>query len=288
MVQRISTRMPAFEGVGAGVIATNRLPIGKQYYSLALAYSGVTLAQMKQITVYANNKPIVQRTAEQINKMNQHDGLAAANGILLIPFTRQNLKQRVNEEITAIPTNNVPVAGHFTVTELRVEIDIDAGASNPALSLTAEQSLNTRQVGPNGDLLPLNACGLILHQRRSFEDVLTGTAEITNLNRGGVTNSLLNRITFKPSAGNLDNLKIEREGFTLFERSKALNDLKLNNGVRVSKSADGYYTIDPTESGYGGDLLDISRQFNDLRFIMDASADATITILPDYVGLLGN
>src|SRR5690606_22485953 len=136
---RIEQRMPPFEGVAAGNTALIKLPIGRRFHALFLTYAGVTLAQMTEIRVMANGKVFQRFSATERDKMNQFIGLDAAAGILRIPFDRHKLKNREQEELTAINTG-VPDAQGNSINSLTVEIDIAASATAPVLSMNATQS----------------------------------------------------------------------------------------------------------------------------------------------------
>lgn len=276
-MERISVRMPSPEGVAAGGQALLKCPIGRAYHGLLLEYSGVTLAQMTEIRIKANGKVIHRYSAQVRDDMNKFNGLAAADGILYIPFDRIGLKTRQGEEEMLINTGSRGENGQ-AITSLHVEIDIASAASAPVLNFYAIQS-EARPGGP----------GTVLHlvpYTRSAAGA--GELQVSDLPFNQQTAILLNR-TFIKSA-NLTRLRLERNTYTIFERKKALNELVQANGARVPQS--GYFVYDTTEQGYGGAMTNIAQAaggpVNDFRYILEMSGAEQITFWPEYVGNLGD
>ncbi|WP_327786671.1 major capsid protein P2, partial [Vibrio anguillarum] len=54
---RITRKMPSFSNVAAGSTATLEFPLGLSYHFLHLYFTGVTLAQMKNIRIEVDGKP---------------------------------------------------------------------------------------------------------------------------------------------------------------------------------------------------------------------------------------
>lgn len=271
----IEQRVPSPEGVSAGNTATFKCQIGRQYLELQLEYSGVTLAQMTEIRVMANGKAIHTYSATERDTMNQYMGMAAANGILRIPFTRSLLKTMAGELETGI-TTGVPDKNGRIVTAFNVEVDIDGAASAPALKMQATQA-NPSAGGP----------GTIMHIKR-FRRNLSGAGEfeISDIPFGGPTTLALNRAFFFEGAGEtIDKIKIERNTRSIWERSKALNERLQSDNKRVPQS--GLVVVDKTERGYGGDLIDLAG-YNDFRYLLTSSGEQSVTMLLETFGVLGD
>lgn len=271
---RIEVRMAAGEGIAAGQTATFKMPIGRRFHELQLAFAGVTLAQMTEIRLFANNKVIHRYTATDRDAINQFDGRAAAGNILVIPFDRYGLKTMAGEEETALNTGSVDETGNG-ITSFYLEVDIDAAAIAPVMSLTATQS----------EALAGGA-GTVLHVLRHTRDAAgAGEFDISDLPRGTATSIALNRLILKPSANDISKIKIERNQFTIFERSKALNEKVQMDGVRSPQS--GYIIVDKTERGYGGDPIDLLG-VSDMRYQLEMTGAAILTIYSEYLGRLGD
>lgn len=271
---RIEVRMPAFEGVAAGQTATAKLPIGRRYHELQLTYSGVTLAQITEMRLFANGKVIHRYSGADRDSMNQFDGRAAAGGILAIPFDRFNLITQAGREETALNTGSQSEQG-LSINSLYLEIDIDGAAAAPAFSMTATQS-DALAGGP----------GTVLHVQRHTRDFAgAGVFDISDLPRGTATSIALNRIFFKPSANALTDVKIERNQYTIFERSATLNTRIQTDGVRTPQG--GIFAVDKTERGYGGDPIDLVG-VSDFRYNLTVNGAMTVTVYSEFLGRLGD
>lgn len=272
---RIETRMPDAEGVAPGQTATFKLPIGRRFHRLAMQYSGVTLAQMPEIRVLLNGKVVQRYSAEERDKMNQGDKLAAAAGILVLPFDRNKLKTRDGEEMTSINTGSFDDQGRG-INSFHIEVDIAAAATAPALKLWATQS----------EALPGGA-GTVMHiNKRPYTVSGAGEFQISDMVKGGVTSMAINRVYFKPSANVITRLEIERDTRTIFERDAATNErLLAEAGTRSVIS--GWFTVDKTEAGYGGDPINLVG-VNDFRYIGVADGAMTVDVITEYLGGLGD
>ena len=277
---RFELRMPSPDSVAPCQTATVKFPIGNRYHELQVAYSGVTLAQMTEIRMYLNGKVFQTFSGVDRDKFNQFDGLSAASGILKIPFDRQGLKTLAAEEETAIDTGRIdplkdPERNGEQVTSFYMEIDIDPGATAPTFKVNATVS-ESLGIG----------VGMVLHIKR---DTRTfggkGEFDVSDLAYGKSTSMYLNRVWFKPSAGQLDKQRIERNTVVLFERDKALNEFLQGDGVRHPQS--GYQVIDRTERGLGGDPIMLVGA-SDFRYILTASTGMTLTIFSENLGRLGD
>lgn len=270
MSLKVTRNLPGFEGVAAGNTATVRCPIGLTYHQIYLQYSSLTLAEMEEIRVVLNGQVIARwDSGTALDAYNQYKGRAAAAGVLTIDFDRFNMRTRAAEEFTSIGTG---VANDPTpVNTLAVEVDIASGATTPALSAVARQSVPR----------PLS---LILKTRQfSYSIGGAGELEISDLPKGDIINSIF----FNYSAGDLSRLKVERDNFRVFDRSRALNEVIQTDGVRVPQA--NYYVYDPTEDGNGAEGLatrdDQGRLINDIRFILtQITAAANYQVGVEYIG----
>ncbi|MET4701982.1 hypothetical protein ABIE65_005031 [Constrictibacter sp. MBR-5] len=270
---QIQVKLPSFEGIGAGQTATCRLPIGRRYHELQLVYSGVTLAQMTEIRIIANQKVIHRYSATERDVMNQFFGLTAAAGILRLPFDRLFLKQRQAEEVTALNTGSKDKNGRF-IGSLHVEIDVAAAAVGTALALYATQS-NAVAGGP----------GVVGHIRKYSRTAAgAGEYEVSDLHFNTPTAQAINSL-FINDAGNLNGLVIERGLYKVFERDTALNELIQSDHGRVPQT--NWWVYDPAEKGYGGEPLDLVG-YSDFRLRLDMAAGATMPIIVEYLGQLGD
>lgn len=263
---RVTLRMPSAQGVGAGQTATFRLPIGRTYHNLLLTYSGVTLAQMTEIRLVVNGKTQRRITGgdwqDSLNKFVKH---AAANGVLRIDLDRSRMRLKGGEEFTAIGTG---VQGDpQQITTMSLEIDIDAGAAAPALALKAIQS----------DPSP---AGMISKLREfSYAPSAGGDYEIADLPKG----DLIGRIYFRKAG--INSVKIERDGFVVFERTAAENSLIQTDGERAPQA--DVFIFDPSELGFAGEQL-ATAGVQDLRITVNVAAGGAMPVVVEYIGPLGD
>jgi hypothetical protein len=277
-MSRFDLRMPSPNGVKAGQTALFNLSLGNRYHELQLSYAGVTLAQLTEIRVKINGTVKQIFSATDRDKWNQFDKIAAAAGILVIPFDRQKLRTLAAEEETAIDTGAI-VAGQTgeRVTSFSIEVDIDAAAAAPVLEMNATVSETTGR-----------GVGTVLHIRRDTRTFGgAGRHDISDLPFNSVTAAYLNRVTFSPSVGEVSETTVKRNNVTIFERKKALNERLQANGIRVPQT--GFQIIDTTEKGIGGNVFNLMGA-QDFRYeLVTTGAGAnTVTVYSEYLGRLGD
>lgn len=279
---RFDTKMPAPNAVAANSTTTFRLPIGRRYHSLTLVGAATTfgVADISEIRVLVNERVIQRFSGTERNVMNKFDGredaaISAAEFELVIPFDRYGILTREGEEFTALNTGSRDAAGR-AITSLSVEVDLGAGITGtPSLQMYATQS-EALEGGP----------GYIPYILKSTRDWASADRyDISDLPRGGVDRQFLDKLFIRPSTGSLDNFEILADNVKLFERTARLNAKYQRDGIRVPQA--GWYVIDKTEHGYGGDPFDM-RGLNDWRLKLDVSSAMTATLLAHYIGGLSD
>ncbi len=280
----ITRKLPNPEGVSAGGTAQFRIPVGRRIHELHLVYnynaSTQNVADFTEIRIYLNGSVFQRFTGTERDTLNQFEGRAASTGILTIPFVRKGLKQSASELETALNTgvSNTNEAG-LSISSMYMEIDLDAGMTIAATDLSL--------YSVEDDAVP-GGPGLIPYIRREQRTAAGADSDfqISDLINPGVNapdKISLNRVTFVPSTGSISELQIDRNGYTIFERTDALNRAIQNDHARTAQS--GYYSIDTTEKGYGGIPIELYNM-NDFRYRLNLSAGMTITALSEYFGVL--
>lgn len=273
MGQRIFKKVQSPEGVAPGQTATVRFAIGSKYHDIALV-TNMTLANMTEIRLIANNKTIHRYTATRRDKINQFYGLQAFNGVLYIPLDRKALKMRNMEEVTGINTGVRGENGE-RIGALYLEVDIAADAVSPTLDVYATQSAATE-----------DGVGTVMHvTTHNRTSAGAGELEVSDLPFNSPTAAALNAAFMFPSAGAINNIIVERGLFKVFERTNALNEFYQKNGERFPQA--GMVAVDFTENGYGANALDL-RGYQDFRYRLDMSAAATVPFVSEYLGILGD
>jgi len=262
---KLTRKMPSFEGVAAGQTATARLPIGLTYNALIITYAGVTLAQLTELRLVANGKTLQRLVGGAVlDSLNQFDGRNAAAGTLTLDLERYGLRTRAGAELTSVGTGDPK--DKRRISTLSLEIDIDAGAAAPVLSLKALQSAPR----PAGVLKHVRVFG--------FDPSAAGDFEIADLPRMG----LINRVIFTEGAA-INSIKLERDGYTVFERNTAENEVIQADGVRVPQA--NYWAVDFSEEGNGQDALAVAG-VRDLRFTLDMAGAGHVNAIVEYIAPL--
>lgn len=281
---RLEQKMPALTTAPAnGNTATFRLPIGRRFHHLYLLGSGTTFApaDISEIRILANNKPLQRFSGADRDVMNLFDGRAGASidaskFNLTIPFDRYRLSTRAGDEETALNTGSVDPKTGKSISSLTVEIDLGS-TSTGTLALEMYASTSEQLAGGPGTV------PYILKSKRDYASATT--YEWSDIPRGGLTSQFINRVFLNPSTGTLENLKVLANSYTVFERTAALNERVQRDGIRVPQG--GWYCIDRTERSYAGDPFDV-RQLDDFRIRFDTSGGMTVTSYTEYLGALGD
>lgn len=130
---RQSRLLNSFSNVSAGSTATLQLPLGTTYDALHFEYSGVTLAQLKNIEVRVNGKVIQSFTdAVRLQAINKYYSRNIKSGVVTIWFVRPEMDNVALRRMTALGTADIST--------LDVRIDIDAAAAAPVLTAYAVKS----------------------------------------------------------------------------------------------------------------------------------------------------
>jgi len=266
--------MPAASTVTAGQTSVFNLPIGRTYHGLAIEYGGATLAQLNAFRLKLDGEVIATLgTGDELDSRNKFDGRAAAAGVIFINLERQGLMTLANRMATVIGTGFQATKGKGKVSRqpstLQLEIDIDGAAVAPTLTVTALQS----------EPSPL---GVVRYLREFNYSAPIGTFEIADLPKSGSQNAQISRVWIV--SANTTRVELKKNNRTIFERSKALNDVLQADGERVPQA--GYFVYDPSESGLGGQSLELA-DAQDLRFILTLSGAESIKVLVEYLGLKG-
>lgn len=261
----------SFESVGKGQTAVTRLPIGLSYERILVPFSGVTLSEMTEARLIANGETIrTWRDLTKLDTMNQFDGMAATNGILVFNLIRHGLRTRAGEELTKVGTGAlVSQDNPNPITTLALEIDVDAGAVGaPVFGVP---KLHQDLPAPTG--------AIIKTKQYNYAPTGAGIFEIADLPKG----ELVNRIFFFTPNDRIKSLEVERDNFISFSRSKAENELMQTEGQRVPQA--GIFVYDPTENGNGSEGLP-THGVHDLRFRLDMEAAESIEVVVETISTL--
>lgn len=280
MALQLTRRAPGWDGniVGPNTV-TLRLPIGLTYHQVYTEYvfnaGALALADaVAEVRVVANGKPIWNIQASELDAYNKYNGRSAAGtvagGVLVIDFDRFGLRMRGMEEFTSLGTG---VADDPTpLTTLTIELDLKAAVTAGTLDSRIQQS-SSRTLG-------------LFKKLRRYVDPFTGagTFEIDDFPKG----DSINAVFFNYDANSIDRVRLERDDFVMFDRTKQLNSRIQTDGVRAPQALQ--YVYDTTEKGNGQDQL-LTRNangslINDLRWFLEIDGAMTIISNVEYFGSL--
>lgn len=275
--ERNEIQLTAPDGVTAGGTATFKLPRGLRYHELFIVYGGTLGTNYGELRVKANTETIHRYDVTERDMMNQTDGIAAAAGILRVPFDSVAMKIREGEEETALnvgrPAGMEPQPSEISTAE--VHIDVKSGAVSPSLKMYATVS----PAIPGG-------AGVVRHLVKTTRSASgAGELDIINLEYNRANRAFIRRMFFNTT--DLDNIVIERDQKRIFERTKTLNDLVLSDSPVRTQQA-GWVLVDKSEKGYGGSRIStVGAQDFMVRLNMTAAV-SSFPILVEYVGSLAS
>jgi hypothetical protein len=287
MSTKVTVRQPNIDSVAAGSTMTVKISIGRQIHALYMSYNDTDqdLTDFTEIRIFLNGQVIQRFSATERDELNRFAGMGAAAGTLVIPFDRTGLLTVAGAEQTAINTGVMDKNG-IGVKSFFVEVDVVAGATIAAADIRFHSKESDAILTDNmGNPYGAGIVPFILREQRTVAGA-DNDYQISDLVNAGVNapNKIaLSAVHFKPSAGTISNLRVDRNLYKIFDRTDSLNRVIQTAGVRVPIA--GLFSIDTTENGHGGELIQLYG-LTDYRYILEVSAAATFTIISEYFGAL--
>ena len=282
---QITKRLPKISSLSGGTTVTIDCPLGRVYHHIVLEFAPNTaaaLAAMTGIRVIVNGTAVQRYTSgTQLNTMNMFVGRADAvtQGRLFIDFDQHDVRIRPDEWLTALMTGSgyrddaTGQADPRPVESLQIEIDIADPQILTALRAKALQNTTGK----------INA--VIRHVRQFNSDIAAGVGrhDIDKLPLGSLFKRVGLDFTNRGGTAALDTALVLVDDFVLFERNVADNEAEQTDGWRTPQA--GWYFIDPTEAGYGGEGFitrdpDAGGRVDDWRIQILKAAGATAGSLP--------
>jgi len=259
---RFLKKLPSLSNVAAGSTAVLNIPVaGRTVDQLKLIYSGMTLAQMKNIQFKANGKTFKKwKDGAQLSWMNAYYGKPDTAGMLTFWF--------VENELQTMADKRMPALGTEDLSTLTLEFDIDAAAAAPKASASAMLS----------DKMPFGMTTKVLQFPNS--SATAGIKEIDNLATGGARIKAIHAIK-----ADINSAELELNGYLGFEgKIETQNQILKDNG-RVPQ--DGIFHMDFVVDGDMAQAIP-TKGIQDLRMRYDLATAGTLDLVVEYYdGLQG-
>lgn len=271
--QALMTRkLPGGVGVAAGATASFTIPLGRKYHQIELKYSGVSLAQMKNIEVRMNGVTFQKfRDGEELETITKFYGLPVLAGSLVIDFERMGLLNAANRGLTAVDTTN-PGGDGVVPQTFDIVMDIDAAATSPAFDVYGYASPGT----------PGNGSRVFKKIRTHSTSISsTGLFEISDVVRSNVMTGLM--FDLSGSNANFDNIEIEINGFTIIDAPVASLNHFMDRGILVPQT--DKFIFDFSYQGFGDRILNASGS-QDFRIRLNATETGALPYSVFYLGPL--
>ncbi|MDI5984901.1 major capsid protein P2 [Halomonas sp. M4R5S39] len=262
---RLTTRMPSLSNVTAGGTATLNMPIGRTYEKLVLEYTGVTRAQMKDIRLVIDGKPVMEfKDADQLAALNQYYGRHDAAGHISLWFVRPEMSALEQRRVTGLGTGDAQ--GNGRIQTLQLEVEIDGGAAAPVIKAHAIQS----------DPKPLGMLNKV--KRFTYSSATSGQFEIDNIPKG----PRLMAVHFVKTADDISRVEVEQNSRKIVEGDKPLLQYLQNENGRTPQAT--YLAVDWTLEGdiYQSIVTDPNR-IQDQRFRLTLDTAGQVEVLVEYL-----
>lgn len=206
-------QLPSLTPVAAGSDTSLTMPVGGNTYErVMLEYTGVTLAQIKNIEVRLNGDPIQHyKTGTQLETINDFYGRPKTAGFLTLWAIRPELTNIAQRRLTAWGTLNVQT--------LTIHMDIDAGAAAPAIKAHAVVSA------------PRNMEVVTKVKQYPHNSSVSGQVDVDNIPRGP---RILAAHFFK---ADVDDVEIEMDNIKFYDASKSLSEALQKENGRTPQTA---------------------------------------------------
>ncbi len=274
-------RMPTVNNVAASSMATVTLTPGYRYRRLHLVYGGTTFTptNMTGIRLYADNELIQSLSGTLRDMLNQFDKMPAASTYkdLVISFERIDMTDPDARYLTCINTGSKSkgVQSKSGIMNLRLEIDINSGASAPTLDIYADvMDVNVEQ----SRLMP---------RIDTYSENVAATGEFLHANSsryvGDKLRPYVTRITLGDTSSNITALRLRRNNEDIVALPTAVLQYSQVAELRRAPQS-GYVAFD---TGDMGEYFNIIDPIHMSTFEVRSTHAATNASLPVIVESLG-
>ena len=142
-------KLPSFSNVSAGNTATLELPLGLTYDKIHINFSGLTLAQMKNLRVVVNGKAIREyKDAQALQDENKYYGRNVSATVVDLCFNRDEMKTLPEARSFGLGTSSAPypvknadgsvqMVTPPAISNVTISMEIDGAAASPSLTAYA-------------------------------------------------------------------------------------------------------------------------------------------------------
>lgn len=263
---RMLVKMPSLTNVAAGSTATLNCPIGRSYDRLIFEYKNVTTAQIKNIRVEVDGKPVQEyKDAKQLHDVNHYyKRYSSADHLqgkqyFSIWFSRPEMNSLDHQRVTRLGTAGVQT--------FQVSFDVDEAVVNPSIVAYALQS----------DAAPI---GMITKVKQFVMSSATaGQFEIDSIPKGP---RILAVHFFKDD---ISYVEVEQNSRKIREGSKGLLMFLQRESNRTPEPSKT--TVDFTLEADLYHSLETNPQFiKDQRFRLDLETAGEVRVVVEYLDFL--
>lgn len=220
---RRNTKIPSFNSVGAGQVATVDMNVGPRYHNIKIFYKknatkATIISHIEMINIKVNGKVIRGIKPAELFLMLEENGVPFKAGVIPIYFSEPWRRNVVSEDVLAWATA-------IGVSSFQIEIVLAPGATAPTLHGYAQTD---NVVGALRDI--------IKYRRQS---VPVGTAGVLTLNTlSKRVDEIYHRIhCFENADGDIADVVVKQDGYEVFNNDIATNDANLADQGIISQSA---------------------------------------------------
>lgn len=256
MARRI-LKLPSWTPVTAGNDTSLDLPVGGNTYErILIEYSGVTLAQLKNLELRLNGDPVQRFTdGQQLEDLNDFYQRPKKAGFLTLWAIRPELTNIAQRRLTAWGTMNVQT--------LSVHLDVHEDATAPKLTAHAVIS----------DPRPMEVITKI--KQYPFSSAVSGKVEVDNVPRGP---RIVAAHFFK---SDISAIEVELDGRKFYEAAKGLGEAIQNENGRAPITGSCTHIDFLGDDDIGNAL--VTANARDMRFKPTLATAGNTDILVEYL-----
>lgn len=257
------------------------LNLGRCYNYIVLKTTNIAEADLGNISLKINGEYWFTLTAAEIIKMNQYDGMApygGGNGLVgyvFILFSRFNLMERRQEILTSMNVGyTTPDGKGIRTAEIEVDV-LGTTVSAPRIELWAQTQDIIQGLAEQWTARHRNP------YTRSFAQ--SGTYQITDIVINNNTSLSADKIHILHD-DSITNVRVFLDNDLIWERDPGMNNAIISQTGMFRFPQAKMFTIDPSEWGYGDDMI-LFAGTGQLKIEVTLSKADTLKIVPDFLGV---